>query len=128
MNLIVCHIDGGISITAHEKGRMIDGNNAAGGEGPFTPTRMGGMAVTDVVEHLSRRPQLQERLTSQIADCLYDKLQPYGVMVILQAEHMCMNMRGIKKTGSVTVTSAVRGAFLDDLKTREEALRLLGVV
>ena len=53
MNLIVCHIDGGISVTAHEKGRMIDGNNAAGGEGPFTPTRMGGMAVTDVVEHLS---------------------------------------------------------------------------
>ena len=55
MNLIVCHIDGGISVTAHEKGRMIDGNNAAGGEGPFTPTRMGGMAVTDVVEHLSRK-------------------------------------------------------------------------
>ena len=54
-NFIVCHIDGGISVTAHEKGRMIDGNNAAGGEGPFTPTRMGGMAVTDVVEHLSRK-------------------------------------------------------------------------
>ena len=55
LNLIVCHIDGGISIVAHEKGRMIDGNNAAGGEGPFTPTRMGGMAVTDIVEHLRDR-------------------------------------------------------------------------
>ena len=51
LNLIVCHIDGGISITAHEKGRMIDGNNAGGGEGPFTPTRMGSMAVTDIIEH-----------------------------------------------------------------------------
>lgn len=53
LNLILCHIDGGISITAHEKGRMIDGNNAGGGEGPFTPTRMGSMAVTDVLEHFS---------------------------------------------------------------------------
>ena len=55
LRLIVCHIDGGISVTAHENGRMIDGNNAAGGEGPFTPTRMGGMAVTDIIEHLSKK-------------------------------------------------------------------------
>ena len=55
LRLIVCYIDGGISVTAHKYGRMIDGNNAAGGEGPFTPTRMGGMAVTDIIEHLSRK-------------------------------------------------------------------------
>ncbi len=54
LNLILCHIDGGISVTAHEKGRMIDGNNAGGGEGPFTPTRMGSMAVTDILEHFSQ--------------------------------------------------------------------------
>lgn len=57
LNLIICHIDGGISITAHQNGRMIDGNNAGGGEGPFTPTRMGSMAVTDVLEHLSSVPK-----------------------------------------------------------------------
>lgn len=57
LNLIMCHIDGGISITAHEKGRMIDGNNAGGGEGPFTPTRMGSMAVTDIIEHFSDMPK-----------------------------------------------------------------------
>ena len=55
LNLIVCHIDGGISVTAHRKGRMVDGNNAAGGEGPFTPTRIGSMAVTDVIEHFSTK-------------------------------------------------------------------------
>lgn len=55
-NFIVCHIDGGISVTAHEKGRMVDGNNAGGGEGPFTPTRMGSMAVTDMIEHFAEMP------------------------------------------------------------------------
>ena len=65
-NLIVCHIDGGISVTAHRHGRMIDGNNAGGGEGPFTPTRIGSMAVTDILTHFSDTPREQlKRLCSQ---------------------------------------------------------------
>ncbi|MCC6103019.1 MAG: GTP cyclohydrolase I FolE [Olegusella sp.] len=73
------------------------------------------------------RPQLQERLTSQVADAMVTELNPLGVMVVLEAEHSCMTMRGIKAAGSLTVTSAVRGCFRTDVKTREEALRLLGV-
>ncbi len=78
-----------------------------------------------VTESYARRPQLQERLTSQIADCLFEELQPYGVMVILEAEHMCMTMRGIEKPGSKTVTSAVRGIFETNDATRAELLSLL---
>ena len=81
-----------------------------------------------LVDGFAHRLQVQERMTTQIADSLMEALEPRGCLVVLEAEHMCMNMRGIKKTGSVTVTSAVRGIFRDDLKTREEALRLLGVV
>ncbi len=75
----------------------------------------------------AHRPQLQERLTQQIADALEERLSPRGVLVVLQAEHSCMSMRGIKSVGSSTVTSAVRGWFKDDLKAREEALRLIGL-
>ena len=79
------------------------------------------------VSGYARRPQLQERLTQQIADAIVDRLDARGVLVVLQAEHSCMNMRGIRAAGSLTVTSAVRGWFKDDLKAREEALRLIGL-
>ena len=78
-----------------------------------------------VAEVYARRPQLQERLTSQIADCIYDTLQPFGVGVIIEAEHMCMTMRGIKKPGAVTVTSAVRGLFESRSETRAELFSLI---
>jgi len=79
------------------------------------------------VSGYARRPQLQERLTQQIADAIVDRLDARGVLVVLQAEHSCMNMRGIRAAGSLTVTSAVRGWFKDDLRAREEALRLIGL-
>ena len=78
------------------------------------------------VSGYARRPQLQERLTQQIADAIVDRLDPLGVLVVVQAEHTCMTMRGVRSAGSLTVTSAVRGWFKEDLKTREEALRLIG--
>ena len=78
-----------------------------------------------VVDILSRRPQVQERLTSQIAEIVMSKLKPLGVMVILEAEHLCMSMRGVRKPGTQTVTSAVRGIFKDNQKTRSEALALI---
>ena len=74
-----------------------------------------------------RRPQLQERLTNQIADAIEERLHARGVLVVLEAEHTCMCMRGIRAAGSVTVTSAVRGFLKSDLKAREEALNLIGV-
>lgn len=79
------------------------------------------------VNGYAHRPQLQERLTQQIADALVSRLDPRGVLVVLEAEHSCMCMRGIRSVGSSTVTSAVRGWFKDDLKAREEALRLIGL-
>lgn len=78
-----------------------------------------------VVEGFARRPQMQERLTSQIADLLMDKLKPEGAAVVIEAEHMCMNMRGVKKPGSQTITSAVRGRFRTDQKTRTETFSLI---
>jgi len=78
-----------------------------------------------VVDILSRRPQVQERLTSQIAEIVMSKLKPLGVMVILEAEHLCMSMRGVRKPGTQTVTSAVRGIFKDNQKTRSEVLALI---
>ncbi|MBN2057661.1 MAG: GTP cyclohydrolase I FolE [Candidatus Saganbacteria bacterium] len=77
------------------------------------------------VEGFAKRPQVQERFTSQIADCLMDRIKPQGVMVIIEAEHLCMSMRGVKKPGAVTTTSAVRGVFSRDAKTRSEALSLI---
>jgi len=78
-----------------------------------------------VVDILSRRPQVQERLTTQIAEIIMSKLKPLGVMVVLEAEHLCMSMRGVKKPGTLTVTSAVRGIFKENEKTRAEALALI---
>ena len=76
------------------------------------------------VEGYARRPQVQERMTSQIADAIMEALDPLGALVVVEAEHMCMTARGIKKPGSLTVTSAVRGSFKNDDKTRAEALSL----
>jgi GTP cyclohydrolase I len=78
-----------------------------------------------VVDCLARRPQLQERLTSQIADLIEERLQPRGVAVVVKAEHLCMTMRGIKKPGSKVVTSATRGGFRAREATRMEFLALL---
>jgi len=78
-----------------------------------------------VVDTVAKRPQLQERLTSTIADVLVEKLAPYGVIVVVEAEHMCMTMRGIKKAGSQTITSAVRGTLEKDAKSRAEAMSLI---
>jgi len=78
-----------------------------------------------VAEAYARRPQLQERLTSQIADCINESLHPFGVGVVIEAEHMCMTMRGIKKPGAITVTSAVRGLFETRSETRAELFSLI---
>ncbi|MGE5308777.1 MAG: GTP cyclohydrolase I FolE [Deltaproteobacteria bacterium] len=78
-----------------------------------------------VVDLLSRRPQVQERLTTQVADMIMAKLKPQGCMVVIEAEHMCMSMRGVKKPGTRTVTSAVRGVFKENEKTRSETLALM---
>ncbi len=78
-----------------------------------------------VVDILSRRLQVQERLTTQIADILMQRLKPLGVMVIIEAEHLCMSMRGVKKPGTLTITSAVRGVFKSNAKTRTETLALI---
>jgi GTP cyclohydrolase IA len=78
-----------------------------------------------LVEVYARRPQVQERMTSQIADALNDVLKPRGVLVIIEAEHLCMAMRGIRKPGATTVTSAVRGIFRDNAATRSEAMSLV---
>jgi GTP cyclohydrolase I len=78
-----------------------------------------------LVEVYARRPQVQERMTSQIADALNEVLTPRGVLVIIEAEHLCMAMRGIRKPGSTTVTSAVRGIFRDSAATRSEAMSLV---
>ncbi len=77
------------------------------------------------LEHLAKRPQVQERLTAQLADMLMNKLKPKGCMVVIDAEHLCMSMRGIKKPGSRTITSAVRGNFRTKQSTREEMLQLI---
>lgn len=78
-----------------------------------------------LVEAFAKRPQMQERLTSQVADTLMDVMSPLGVMVVIEAEHMCMSMRGVRKPGSATITSAVRGTFATNDATRAEALSLL---
>lgn len=78
-----------------------------------------------LVDVFARRPQVQERMTSQIADALMDTLEPRGVIVIIEAEHLCMSMRGVRKPGAKTVTSAVRGSFLNSESTRAEAMSLL---
>lgn len=79
-----------------------------------------------VVDLLSKRPQVQERLTTQIADAIEHALSPRGVLVVIEAEHLCMTMRGVKKPGAQTVTSAVRGMFRKNEATRAEAMGLIG--
>jgi GTP cyclohydrolase I len=78
-----------------------------------------------LVDAFARRPQVQERMTSQIADALDGALKPRGVLVVIEAEHLCMAMRGIRKPGATTVTSAVRGIFRDNAPTRSEAMSLI---
>jgi GTP cyclohydrolase I len=77
-----------------------------------------------IVEIFARRLQVQERMTDQIADAVWDVLRPEGVGVVVEAYHLCMMMRGVEKQNSKTITSAMRGVFLEDLRTREEFLRL----
>jgi GTP cyclohydrolase I len=78
-----------------------------------------------LVDVYAKRPQVQERLTTQVADEIERVLQPRGVLVVIEAEHLCMSMRGVKKPGATTVTSAVRGLFRDNAATRAEAMRLI---
>jgi GTP cyclohydrolase I len=78
-----------------------------------------------VVDVFAKRPQVQERLTSQIADTIVEHLDPQGVMVVIEAEHLCMSMRGVQKAGAITATSAVRGIFARNIATRAEAMSLI---
>ncbi|MCW2880729.1 MAG: cyclohydrolase [Sphaerisporangium sp.] len=78
-----------------------------------------------LVDVFARRPQVQERMTSQIADALMGVLVPRGVIVVVEAEHLCMTMRGVRKPGAKTITSAVRGSFRDSDRTRAEAMALI---
>ena len=81
--------------------------------------------IARTVEGYAKRPQVQERLTTEIADAIMDRLNPQGVLVVIEAEHMCMTMRGVKKPGSKTITSAVRGNFKTNAATRSEAFALI---
>jgi len=86
---------------------------------------LGVSKLARLAETFARRLQLQERLTSQIANTLFEELQPLGVMVVIEAEHTCMTLRGVKKSGAKTVTSAVLGGFRKDPRTRAEAMALI---
>ncbi len=93
---------------------------------PNADGRITGLSkIARLVDAYARRPQVQERLTSQIADEMEHTLEPKGVLVVLEAEHLCMSMRGVRKPGSSTVTSAVRGLFRDSPATRAEAMRFI---
>lgn len=81
--------------------------------------------IARVIEVLSKRLQVQERLTTEVANIIMKKLKPKGVMVVVEAEHLCMSMRGVKKPGTMTTTSVVRGVFRTNQKTRQEALSLM---
>ena len=81
--------------------------------------------IARLVDGFARRPQVQERLTTQVADALMQVLKPSGVLVMVEAEHLCMSMRGVKKPGALTITSAVRGLFKTNAATRAEALDLI---
>lgn len=89
-------------------------------------TIVGLSKIPRVVEAFARRLQLQERLTSQIKDCLQDVLNPLGVAVVIEAQHLCMSMRGIQKQNSVTTTSEFTGAFMKNANTRQEFMHLIG--
>ncbi|HLM16901.1 MAG TPA: GTP cyclohydrolase I FolE [Acidimicrobiia bacterium] len=93
---------------------------------PGTDGRITGLSkIARLVDGFAKRPQVQERLTTQIADALVDTLEPAGVLVMIEAEHFCMSMRGVKKPGSLTITSAVRGMFKSNAATRAEAMSLI---
>jgi GTP cyclohydrolase IA len=77
------------------------------------------------VETVAKRPQLQERITSTVVDSIMETLEPYGAMVVVEAEHMCMTMRGVKKPGSKTITTAVRGSLKEDAQSRNEVLAFI---
>jgi GTP cyclohydrolase I len=99
---------------------------AAVGYIPGEHGRITGLSkLARVVDLYAKRPQVQERLTSQVADAVMRKLDPRGVIVVVQAEHLCMAMRGVRKPGALTMTSAVRGSFKEDHRTRAEALSLI---
>jgi GTP cyclohydrolase I len=99
---------------------------AAVGYVPGRDGRITGLSkLARVVDLYARRPQVQERLTSQVADAVMRRLDPMGVVVVVQAEHLCMAMRGVRKPGTSTMTSAVRGIFKSDPRTRAEALSLI---
>ncbi|MGQ0669094.1 MAG: GTP cyclohydrolase I FolE [Actinomycetota bacterium] len=94
---------------------------------PNTDGRITGLSkIARAVDLLSKRLQVQERLTTEIADALDHALEPRGVFVVIEAEHLCMTMRGVKKPGSLTLTSAVRGLFRNDARTRQEAMSHIG--
>lgn len=80
-----------------------------------------------LVDGFAKRPQVQERLTSQVADALVERLDPRGALVVIEAEHLCMTMRGVRKPGAVTLTSAVRGQFKTSVATRAEAMNLINI-
>jgi GTP cyclohydrolase I len=93
---------------------------------PNTDGRVTGLSkLARLVDGFARRPQVQERLTTQVADAIESSLAPRGVLVVVEAEHMCMAMRGIRKSGASTVTSAVRGIFRNDAAARAEAMRFI---
>jgi GTP cyclohydrolase I len=99
---------------------------AAVGYVPNEDGRITGISkLARVVDLYARRPQVQERLTSQVANALMERLAPRGAIVVVEAEHLCMAMRGIRKPGAKTVTSAVRGLFQSDSRTRAEAMSLI---
>ena len=99
---------------------------AAVGYIPGEDGRITGLSkLARVVDLYAKRPQVQERLTSQVADAVMSRLEPRGVIVVVQAEHLCMAMRGVRKPGATTMTSAVRGIFQTDQRTRAEALSLI---
>ncbi|WP_312095990.1 GTP cyclohydrolase I FolE [Niallia sp.] len=88
--------------------------------------RVAGLSkLARAIEAVSKRPQLQERITSTVADTMMETLEPHGVMVVVEAEHMCMTMRGVKKPGAKTVTSAVRGVFQTDSDKRAEVFAMI---
>jgi GTP cyclohydrolase I len=99
---------------------------AAVGYIPGEDGRITGLSkLARVVDLYAKRPQVQERLTSQVADAVMRRLQPRGVIVVVEAEHLCMAMRGVRKPGARTMTSAVRGIFKSDPRTRAEAMSLV---
>jgi GTP cyclohydrolase IA len=99
---------------------------AAVGYVPGADGRLTGLSkLARLVDLYAKRPQVQERLTAQVADAVMRKLEPRGVIVVVEAEHLCMAMRGIRKPGTLTMTSAVRGIFKSDPRTRAEAMSLI---